>query len=58
MRHLIIAEDELQAAGQFEKIFPTKTSHHYLSLMEIRYYDRLFDAWEYKYSSKRNLGKY
>ncbi|XP_044740284.1 uncharacterized protein LOC123301553 isoform X2 [Chrysoperla carnea] len=56
VRHLIIAEDELQAAGKFQKIFPTKNTYHYLSLMEPRYYDRLFDAWEHKYSSNKILG--
>lgn len=57
MRHLIRAEDEYVVKGKFERIFPTSQTHKYLDFMEPRYYNRLFDAWETKYSARREDGK-
>ncbi|CAH1183045.1 unnamed protein product [Ceutorhynchus assimilis] len=56
VRQLIRAEDEFIAKGQFERIFPTNHTYKYLQFMEPRYYNRLFDAWETKYSSRREDG--
>lgn len=57
VRHLIQAEDELTVIGNFERIFPTKYTHDYLQYMEMRYYNRLFDAWESKYEDNRKPGE-
>lgn len=56
VRHLVRAEDELVVKGKFEKIFPTAQTHKYLEYMEPRYYNRLYDAWETKYSTRREDG--
>lgn len=57
VRHLIVYEDELAMLGQFEKIFPTADSHHYLQFFDVpRYYNMLFDAWEAKYDENREKG--
>ncbi|XP_025833528.1 probable beta-tubulin polyglutamylase isoform X2 [Agrilus planipennis] len=56
VRHLTQAEDELQVKGQFERIFPTASTHVYFQYMEPRYYNRLFDAWEHKYERNRTAG--
>lgn len=58
VRHLLKAEDEYVVKGRFERIFPTATSYKYLNFMEARYYNRLFDAWEHRYSSNREEGKF
>lgn len=43
---------------RFQKIFPTTSSHGYHEFFEgPRYYNMLFDAWECKYSEKRDEGK-
>lgn len=57
IRHLLRAEDEYVVKGKFERIFPTAHTHKYLDFMEPRYYNRLFDAWESKYASRREDGK-
>ncbi|CAH0564167.1 unnamed protein product [Brassicogethes aeneus] len=56
VRQLARAEDEYAAKGRFERIFPTAHTHKYLEFMEPRYYNRLFDAWEAKYGSRRQEG--
>ncbi|XP_019872064.1 tubulin monoglutamylase TTLL4 isoform X2 [Aethina tumida] len=56
VRQLTRAEDEFVAKGNFERIFPTENTHKYLQFMEPRYYNRLFDAWETKYSANRKEG--
>lgn len=56
VRHLIQAEDELTVIGDFQRIFPTRNTYHYLQFMEVRYYNRLFDAWEHKYDLNRRPG--
>ncbi|XP_050294312.1 tubulin monoglutamylase TTLL4-like isoform X2 [Anthonomus grandis grandis] len=56
VRQLIRAEDEYVVKGKFERIFPTANTFKYLDFMEPRYYNRLFDAWETKYSNRREDG--
>ncbi|CAG9857800.1 unnamed protein product [Phyllotreta striolata] len=56
VRLLAKHEDELSAKGKFERIFPTPQSYKYLQFMIPRYYNRLFDAWEYKYGHCREKG--
>lgn len=57
VRCLITAEDELARCAPLERILPTSTSHRYLRFTENpRYYNRLLDAWETKYSKKRQEG--
>ncbi|XP_060522806.1 tubulin monoglutamylase TTLL4-like isoform X2 [Cylas formicarius] len=56
VRHLTRAEDEYVVKGKFERIFPTAHTHKYLDFMEVRYYNRLFDAWESRYASRREDG--
>uniref|UniRef100_A0A1Y1KUX1 Tubulin polyglutamylase TTLL4 n=2 Tax=Photinus pyralis TaxID=7054 RepID=A0A1Y1KUX1_PHOPY len=56
VRHLTKAEDELTVVGNFERIFPTSQTHRYLDFLEVRYYNRLFDAWECKYEGRRQKG--
>lgn len=57
LRQLIRYEDELSQADNFEKLFPTKDSYLYFKFFEVeRYYDRLLDAWEYRYSDNRKEG--
>ncbi|PBC32195.1 tubulin monoglutamylase TTLL4-like [Apis cerana] len=57
IRQLIRYEDELSQVENFEKIFPTKNSYCYFKFFEVkRYYDRLLDAWENRYSDNRMEG--
>ncbi|XP_034940775.1 tubulin polyglutamylase TTLL4-like [Chelonus insularis] len=57
VRHLILYEDELTQTNRFEQIFPTKYTHPYLDFFDVpRYYNKLFDAWEEKYSNNREKG--
>ncbi|XP_026818449.1 tubulin polyglutamylase TTLL4-like [Rhopalosiphum maidis] len=57
IRHLIIYEDELTQIGSFQKIFPTTSSFKYHQyFFGFRYYNMLFDAWEYKYGNNREEG--
>uniref|UniRef100_A0A1I8NC09 Tubulin-tyrosine ligase family n=1 Tax=Musca domestica TaxID=7370 RepID=A0A1I8NC09_MUSDO len=57
VRCLIIAEDELARSSPLERIFPTAETHKYLKYTETpRYYNRLLDAWETRYSHNRIEG--
>ncbi|XP_026332365.1 tubulin polyglutamylase TTLL4-like isoform X3 [Hyposmocoma kahamanoa] len=57
VRHLIQAEDELTQAGDMERVFPTHDTHKYLNFLSgPRYYNRLFDAWETRYTANRESG--
>lgn len=57
VRCLLIAEDELARSAPMERIFPTMNSHKFLKFWETpRYYNRLLDAWEWRYSSNRAEG--
>ncbi|VVC44640.1 Hypothetical protein CINCED_3A020272 [Cinara cedri] len=57
VRHLIAYEDELTQVGSFQKVFPTTSSFKYHQYFNgSRYYNMLFDAWECKYSNKREEG--
>lgn len=58
VRHLLQAEDELTVMGKFSRIFPTESTFAYLDFMDVRYYNRLFDAWEIKYHENRDKGSY
>nr|XP_045584027.1 tubulin monoglutamylase TTLL4-like isoform X1 [Procambarus clarkii]XP_045584028.1 tubulin monoglutamylase TTLL4-like isoform X1 [Procambarus clarkii] len=52
VRHLLTAEDELQRAGKFMRIFPTAETYPYFGFLDKpRYYNRLMDAWENAYAS-------
>lgn len=53
VRKLTQAEDEMTVRGRFERIFPTAQTYKYLNFMEVRYYNRLFDAWENKFEKNR-----
>lgn len=54
VRCLINTEDELARCAPLERIFPAPNTHPYLEFTENpRYYNRLLDAWETKYSKKR-----
>lgn len=54
VRCLINTEDELARCAPLERIFPAPNTHAYLDFTENpRYYNRLLDAWETKYSKKR-----
>ena len=57
VRCLILTEDELARCAPLERIFPAPNTHKYLEFTESpRYYNRLLDAWESKYGSRRNEG--
>jgi tubulin polyglutamylase TTLL4 len=57
VRCLIISEDELARCAPLERIFPAPNSHKYLSFTDNpRYYNRLLDAWENRYSKRREDG--
>nr|XP_015838348.1 PREDICTED: tubulin polyglutamylase TTLL4 isoform X2 [Tribolium castaneum] len=56
VRKLTQAEDEWCVKGRFERIFPTSQTHKYLNFMEVRYYNRLFDAWECRFEKNRQEG--
>lgn len=54
VRCLINTEDELARCAPLERIFPAPNTHVYLDFTESpRYYNRLLDAWETKYSKRR-----
>lgn len=58
-RILMLSEDELSRCGQFIRVFPSQTSHEYLSLFDKpRYSNLLLDAWERRYNQNRCEGKY
>ncbi|CAH1408056.1 unnamed protein product [Nezara viridula] len=57
VRHLVQYEDELTQTGNFQRIFPTSKTFPYHKFLEGEcYYNRLMDAWEYKYSRRREEG--
>uniref|UniRef100_A0A1A9ZEW7 Tubulin polyglutamylase TTLL4 n=1 Tax=Glossina pallidipes TaxID=7398 RepID=A0A1A9ZEW7_GLOPL len=57
VRCLITAEDELARSKPLERIFPTAETYKYLKYTEsARYYNRLLDAWETRYSENRSAG--
>ena len=57
LRQLIRYEDELSQADNFEILFPTSSSYLYFKFFEVeRYYDRLLDAWEHRYSGNKTKG--
>ncbi|XP_076755751.1 tubulin monoglutamylase TTLL4 [Xylocopa sonorina] len=57
LRQLVRYEDELSQAEDFQKLFPTEGTHLYFKFFEVeRYYDRLLDAWEHRYSDNRTIG--
>lgn len=57
IRCLIATEDELARCAPLERICPTPNSHRYIKFTEKpRYYNRLLDAWEHRYSNKRAEG--
>ncbi|XP_055858265.1 tubulin monoglutamylase TTLL4 isoform X2 [Episyrphus balteatus] len=57
IRCLVVSEDELARCAPLERIFPTNNTHKYLKYTEVpRYYNRLLDAWETRYSKNRQEG--
>lgn len=57
VRHLVAYEDELTQIGNFEKIFPTPTSHEYFQFFDVqRYHNMLLDAWEDQHADDRQKG--
>lgn len=57
VRCLVHTEDELARCAPLERIFPAPNTHAYLEFTEHpRYYNRLLDAWETKYSKRRQEG--
>lgn len=54
IRQLIRYEDEITQIDKFEKIFPTCETHEYLKFFKTqRYYNLLFDAWEFQSTANR-----
>lgn len=56
VRFLTQAEDEREVEGSFERIFPTADTYTFLDFIPVRYYNRLFDAWENRYQFCRDEG--
>ena len=58
VRILIKAEEELDQARHFTRLFPSEKSHQYFKYFYegIPYYDKLLDAWENAYGKKRRIG--
>uniref|UniRef100_A0A2M3ZFV8 Putative tubulin polyglutamylase ttll4 n=1 Tax=Anopheles braziliensis TaxID=58242 RepID=A0A2M3ZFV8_9DIPT len=57
VRCLLLTEDELARSAPLERIFPAPNSHRYIGFTEHpRYYNRLLDAWEHRYSHNRAEG--
>ncbi|XP_069576550.1 tubulin monoglutamylase TTLL4 [Brachyistius frenatus] len=57
VRVLAESEDELSRRGEFERIFPSPSSSHYLRFFEFpRYLNILLDQWEQKFWSSRSKG--
>lgn len=53
LRQLVIAEEERRQLKRFKRVIPSETSHKYLHFMDKpSYFDKLFDAFEHKYSSQ------
>lgn len=55
VRMLVRAEDELAQCKHFKRVFPTPETSKYFKYFGAgqRYYNLLFDAWEYKYGDCR-----
>uniref|UniRef100_UPI00358E9F74 tubulin monoglutamylase TTLL4-like isoform X2 n=1 Tax=Myxine glutinosa TaxID=7769 RepID=UPI00358E9F74 len=54
---LVQAEDELSRCGQFERVFPTMSTVHYLRFLEVpRYYNFLLYQWEVLHHAARHKG--
>uniref|UniRef100_A0A182T027 Tubulin polyglutamylase TTLL4 n=1 Tax=Anopheles maculatus TaxID=74869 RepID=A0A182T027_9DIPT len=57
VRCLLLTEDELARSAPLERILPAPNSYRYLGFTEHpRYYNRLLDAWEHRYSQNRSEG--
>ncbi|XP_053672131.1 tubulin monoglutamylase TTLL4-like [Anopheles nili] len=57
VRCLLLTEDELARSAPLERILPAPNSHRYIGFTEHpRYYNRLLDAWEHRYSQNRSEG--
>ena len=59
---LIQAEDELNAADGFERIFPTSETYFYFEYFEdeeqaVPYSERLMDAYETEFAGDRGRGR-
>lgn len=53
----MLTEDELARSAPLERIFPTQNTHKYLTFTDSpRYYNRLLDAYENRYSHNRVEG--
>lgn len=57
VRCLLLTEDELSRSAPLERILPAPNSHRYIGYTEHpRYYNRLLDAWEHRFSHNRSEG--
>uniref|UniRef100_A0A182INZ1 Tubulin polyglutamylase TTLL4 n=1 Tax=Anopheles atroparvus TaxID=41427 RepID=A0A182INZ1_ANOAO len=57
VRCLLLTEDELARSAPLERILPAPNSHRYIGYTEHpRYYNRLLDAWEHRFSHSRAEG--
>lgn len=57
VRCLLLTEDELARSAPLERILPAPMSYRYVCFTEHpRYYNRLLDAWEFRYSHRRAEG--
>uniref|UniRef100_A0A182JZK4 Tubulin polyglutamylase TTLL4 n=1 Tax=Anopheles christyi TaxID=43041 RepID=A0A182JZK4_9DIPT len=57
VRCLLLTEDELARSAPLERILPAPNSYRYIGFTENpRYYNRLLDAWEHRYSHNRSEG--
>uniref|UniRef100_A0A182WH41 Tubulin polyglutamylase TTLL4 n=1 Tax=Anopheles minimus TaxID=112268 RepID=A0A182WH41_9DIPT len=57
VRCLLLTEDELARSAPLERILPAPNSYRYIGFTEHpRYYNRLLDAWEHRYSQNRSEG--
>ncbi|XP_035917353.1 tubulin polyglutamylase TTLL4 isoform X2 [Anopheles stephensi] len=57
VRCLLLTEDELARSAPLERILPAPNSYRYIGFTEHpRYYNRLLDAWEHRYSHNRSEG--
>ena len=57
LRQLVKSEEERHQMRHFRRPFPSEKSHKYLKFMDkLSYYDKLLDAFEFKYSDQRNVG--
>jgi hypothetical protein len=57
LRQLVKSEEERNQAKLFRRLVPSEKSHKYLQYMErLSYYDKLLDAFEYKYADQKEDG--